>query len=350
MELRQLRYFIGISEAGSVLRASASLHVAQPALSQQIAALENEVGARLFDRSSRGVALTEAGKVFLEHARVVLADVERARMAVRDASAVPAGVVAAGLPTTVALVATVPILRACRERFPQVRLKLIEGYSGHLREWLQSGRLDVALLFGDTPEPGLAKRVLLDDRLVLVTGGQAPAAPRKVKLAALARWPLVLPGREHGLRRIIDEACAPRGVVLDVVAEIEALGSVKKAVEAGLGATILSPGAVAEEVAAGRLQASAIESPSISRRVVCATSVTRPSTPASAAFIALVTDVIRGMVAAGDWPARWLGGAGVSVPVSPKRPRTAPAGAPPPATDGRSRGGSPPAAGASSPP
>jgi len=308
MELRQLRYFIGISEAGSVLRASGTLHIAQPALSQQIAALEGEVGARLFDRSSRGVTLTEAGKVFLEHARVVLADVERARMAVRDASAVPAGDVAVGLPTTVALVATVPILRACRERFPQVRLKLIEGYSGHLREWLQAGRLDVALLFGDTAEAGLAKRALLDDRLVLVTSAQAGAAPQKVTLAALARWPLVLPGREHGLRKIIDEACTPHGVVLDIVAEIEALGSVKKAVEAGIAATILSLGSVAEDIAAGRLRASAIERPSLSRRVVCATSVTRPTTPVAAAVIALVTDVIHAMVESGEWPARWVGG------------------------------------------
>ena len=74
MELRQLRYFIGISEAGSLLKASARLHVAQPALGQQISALEDDVGAKLFERSSRGVVLTEAGKSFLEHARVVLAD------------------------------------------------------------------------------------------------------------------------------------------------------------------------------------------------------------------------------------------------------------------------------------
>src|SRR5688500_17615443 len=98
MELRQLRYFVGASEAGSLLKASTTLHVAQPALSLQIASLEHEVGARLFARSSRGVTLTEAGKVFLEHAKVVLADVDRARMAVRDVSAVPSGDVVVGLP------------------------------------------------------------------------------------------------------------------------------------------------------------------------------------------------------------------------------------------------------------
>lgn len=307
MELRQLRYFVGASEAGSLLKASGALHVAQPALSQQIAALEHELGAQLFQRSSRGVTLTEAGKVFLEHAKAVLADVERARTAVRQSAAIPSGDVVVGLPTTVALVATVPILKACRERLPQVRLKLVEAYSGFLREWLLIGRLDLALLYGDAADASLAKQPLLDDRLVLVTGAQGPRAPAKLSLAAVARWPLVMPGREHGLRRMVDEACASHGVELQIVAEIEALGSVKHVVEAGIGSTILPLGAVAEDVAAGRLRASAIEAPSITRRVVCATSITRPTTAASAAVISLVADVLRERVDSGDWPARWVG-------------------------------------------
>jgi LysR family nitrogen assimilation transcriptional regulator len=307
MELRHIRYFIGVSEAGSLLKASARLHIAQPALGQQIAALEHDVGARLFDRSSRGVTLTEAGKAFLEHARVLLADVERARAAVREPSRVPAGDVAIGLPTTVALVATVPILRACRDQLPQVRIKLVEGYSGFLREWLVSGRLDLALLYGDEPDTGVAKKALLDDRLAFVSSPYGATAPRKMALAALSRWPLVLPGRDHGLRRIIDAACEPKGIALNVVAEIESLPSVKRAVEAGLGSTILPLGSVADEVAAGRLRAAIIDSPSMLRRVVCATSVTRPGTAAGNAVMRLIGDVLHKMVEDGSWPARWIG-------------------------------------------
>jgi LysR family nitrogen assimilation transcriptional regulator len=308
MELRQLRYFVGISEAGSLLKASARLHIAQPALGQQVAALEQELGARLFDRSSRGVTLTEAGKVFLEHAKVVLADIERARAAVRQSAAVPSGDVAIGLPTTVAQVATVPILKACREQLPQVRLKLVEAYSGFVHEWLLSGRLDLALLYGDQAEPALAKRPLLDDRLAFISGVRSDEpAPATITLTELAQWPLVLPGREHGLRRMIDEACAREGVTLEVVAEIESLPSVKRAVEAGLGHTILPLGAVAEEVAARRLSASPIDHPSIPRRVVCATNMARPTTPATAALVELVTEVIHGLVDSGAWPARWVG-------------------------------------------
>lgn len=308
MELRQLRYFVGVSEAGSLLQASGRLHVAQPALGQQIAALEADVGAQLFERSSKGMALTEAGKLFLTHAKVVLMDAERARLAVRETLSVPQGDVSIGLPTTVALAATLPILTACRDRLPGVRLKLVEAYSGFLREWLLAGRLDIAVLYGDAPEPGLSKRALLDDRLVMVSTHSGTRLPRKLSLERLPEWPLVLPGVEHGLRRIIDEACAPRGLVLDVVAEIESLGSVKRAVEAGIGSTILPAVSVAEEVAAGRLRTIVIDSLRMSRRVVHATNVMRPATNATAAVNDLIHEVVREMTQSGSWPARWLGG------------------------------------------
>lgn len=307
MELKQLRYFVGVSEAGSLLKASARLHVAQPALGQQITALERDVGARLFERSSRGVALTEAGRVFLVHAKVVLADAERARHAVRESASLPSGEVALGLPTTVALSATLPILGACREQLPEVRLKIVEAYSGFLREWLQAGRLDLALLYGEAPDPGLARRLLLADRLVLVTCPDGRRLPRRIALAALPRWPLILPGRDHDLRRIIDDACAPLEEKLDIVAEIESLGSVKRAAEAGLGSTILPLAAVAADVADGRLRIVPIDSPRMSRRLSCATSVMRPGTAASAAVTDLVQRVIHGMVSAGTWPAQWIG-------------------------------------------
>lgn len=307
MELRQLRYFIGASEAGSLLKASAMLHVAQPALSQQIASLEHEVGARLFDRSSRGVALTEAGKVFLEHARVVLLDAERARSAVRDSTATPSGDVALGLTTTVALAATMPILSACRAELPKVRLKIVEAYSGFLRERLLSGRLDMALLYGDTTEIGLSNTPLLNDQLVYVSNAANLQLPPKITLEDLARSPLVLPGNEHGLRRLINEACAPLQLELNVVAEIESLSSVKRAAEIGIGNTILPQGSVAEEVSAGRLRTAIIHSPQMLRRVVCATNAARPSSVSVNAVNALVHRVIHGMVVSNAWPGTWIG-------------------------------------------
>ena len=307
MELRQLRYFLGVCEAGSLLKASTRLHIAQPALGQQIAALEDELGVKLFARSTRGMALTPEGRTFAEHAKVVLTDADRAKASVRSAATDPQGQVVLGLPTTVALAATVPIVQACRERYPRIQLQVIEAYSGFLREWLQMGRLDLALLFGDESDPDLLKRVLLEEPLALVTPPGASALPKTLRLRHLQNMELVLPGREHGLRRIIDAACAQQGIALNVVAEIDSLTSVKKAVAAGVGHTILSQSSVMEEVASGQLQAITINESSMRRRVVCATRITRPTTLASAAVIGLATDLIRGMVGSGAWPGQWIG-------------------------------------------
>jgi LysR family nitrogen assimilation transcriptional regulator len=244
---------------------------------------------------------------FLDHAKVVLADIERARAAVRDIVALPQGEVAVGLPTTIALAATVPLVGACRERLPQVHLKVIEAYSGFVREWLLAGRLDLAFLYGDHAEPGMVKRALLDERLALVTAARGPTLPARTTLARLARQELVLPSREHGLRRIIDDACLPLGLSLRVVAEIDSLPAVKRAVESGIGGTILPLAAVADEVAAGRLRAATISDASMLRRLVLATSATRPGTAASAAVAALAVALIEGMVRSGSWPGRWVG-------------------------------------------
>ncbi len=307
MELKQLRYFLGVTEAGSLLKASTRLHIAQPALGQQISFLEDELGARLFTRSTRGMSLTPEGLIFLEHAKVVLSDADRAKEAVRQSASEPQGKVVLGLPTTVALAATVPIVQACRKLYPKIQLQVIEAYSGFLREWLQMGRLDLALLFGDGPDPDLQKRVLLEERLALVTAPSNIVLLKSIRLKRIASLKLVLPGKEHGLRKIIEEVCQQQGIELSVIAEIDSLTSVKSAVGKGIGSTILSQSSVIEEVESGQLQASIISDSAMKRRVVCATSITRPTTQASTAVINLATELIREMVASGTWPAQWVG-------------------------------------------
>jgi LysR family nitrogen assimilation transcriptional regulator len=307
MELRQLRYVIGISEAGSLLAASRALHVVQPALSHQVALLERELGTPLFVRSHRGMRLTPAGHAFVEHARVVLQDVERLRSSVGEAHGQIGGPVVLGLPTTVALVATLPILGEVLARHPGVQLKLIESHSGFLGEWLQAGRLDAAFLFAGANRPGVAERELLEERLVFVSHPDAAPASLRLSLRALCQRPLVLPAKDHGLRRIVDEACAQAGLSLTLVAEIDSLPNIKKAVQAGLAATILSPGAVSDEVQAGLLAVAQIGSPTLLRRVVVSHSLTRPMSPAAAAVLQAAEDVVREMVRTQAWPARWVG-------------------------------------------
>lgn len=306
MELRQLRYLIGVCEAGGVLAASRTLHVAQPALSQSIAALEDELGVQLFLRTNRGMTLTPEGRTLVEHAHVVLADVERARQAVHSLSSDIEGEVALGLPTTVALVAILPILQATRARFKHLKLKIIESHSGFLGEWLHAGRLDLSVLFVAGNESAFECRPLLTERLGLVTLAQDAPRGKETSLRSLGERPLLLPSKEHGLRRIIDRVCAQQGIQLNVIAEVDSLPNIKKAVRAGMAATILSPGALADDMDDGGLAMTTISNPHIAREVACATSVTRPVTPATAAMIAIVTEQIEGLVRGGSWPAQWI--------------------------------------------
>lgn len=318
MELRQLRYLIGVADAGSLLKASKRLHLAQPALGQHIAALEEELGAPLFLRSSRGMALTDNGRRFVEHARRVLAELESAKASVMADGELLTGEVILGLPTTVALAATVPLLRLVRTRLPRVRLRIVESHSGFLREWLQAGRLELSILFGGRPEPWLSQRQLLEEQLVVVGPAGTGALPlgRELPLREVARLPMILPNVEHGLRRIIDAACREQGVALDVVAEIDSLPAVKSAVAAGLAYTILSPGSVSEELRQGRLRQAAIRDPEITRSVCSCFALTRSPGPAARAVSELVDEVIRELVLTGHWPATLSPASAIADPAS----------------------------------
>lgn len=307
MELRQLRYVIGISEAGSLLAASRALHVVQPALSHQVALIEREIGAELFSRSNRGMKLTPAGRAFVEHARVVLQDVERLRSAVRKENDHISGSVVLGLPTTVALVATLPILGAVRTKYPDVKLKLIESHSGFLAEWLEAGRLDAAFLFAGQNRSDLVESQLLEESLVFVSHPDLTPKTRRLSMRSLCLQPLMLPAQDHGLRRIVDEACLKAGYKPNVVAEIDSLPNIKKAVQAGLASTILSPCAVIDEVKAGRLKVTPIGPPTLLRRVVVSHSLSRPRSTAAIAVLDAAEQVIREMVRTKLWPARWVG-------------------------------------------
>ena len=304
MELRQLRYFLGVSQAGSLMKASHILHIAQPALSLHMAALEAELGTVLFMRSSRGMSLTESGRTLVEYARVVMADVERAKSAVQNVTTELSGEVVIGLPTTVALVATLPIIEASRLRHPKIFLRLVESHSGYLKEWLQAGRLDLSVLFASAQESWLSQTPLLKEKLCVVgpprKGNRGMATSTELK--KIADLPMMLPGKDHGLRRILDEACAQQNVKLNVLVEIDSLPNIKKAVSAGLAYTVLSPGAVAEEVAAGKLEQSTLVRPNISRTIVCATSLIRPLTPAASAMVELINETLRELVRSGRWP------------------------------------------------
>src|SRR6202045_1062338 len=161
MDIRQLRYFVGIVQAGSLSRAADQLHVAQSAVSHHLKSLESELDRQLLTRGPKGIILTDAGAVLYQHAEAILRHVESAKQAVTSALSGPSGHVSVGFPTTLATILGYELLLRIRSAYPQILLYLTNGNGALLRERLVNGRIDIAVLFADQPERGLAVEPLL---------------------------------------------------------------------------------------------------------------------------------------------------------------------------------------------
>lgn len=251
MNLRRLKYFVKIVDVGSLTQAADILHIAQPALSQQLATLEGEVRQQLLVRTKRGVTPTEAGKVLYRHAQLILRQCEQARVDMEAASQGLSGAVSVGLaPGTAAAGLSLPLLRTTRARHPGVLLYLNETYGTTLSELIMNGRMDLAVLYGGrTAVHGLAFLPLLKEKLFVVGPSSLPALPEQVPLRMLADLDLYLARPYNVVRKMVDEAFAGIGLVPRVVGEIESAGTLTAVIADGLGATIL-PESMAREVTA----------------------------------------------------------------------------------------------------
>ncbi len=254
MELRQLRYFVRIVELGSLSRAAADLCIVQPALSQQVASLEAELNVKLLSRSVRGVTATDAGVVLYRHAQSALRLIDRLKTDVTHAGSEPMGVVSIGMPTSVANVLATPLIAAAQERYPGIRLQIIEGLSGHLRDLVVNGRVEMSLLFDAAEIEGadvvatkqvsnLHVKPLLVEELFLLSAGKKRFG-KAISLEQASRHRFALPGGANATRQIVNRAFDAAGLPLLVIAELDSLPTIKSVVASGLASSILSASAL----------------------------------------------------------------------------------------------------------
>ncbi len=310
MELRQLRYFVAIVDHGSLSRAAQVLHVAQPALTQQLRQLEEELGAQLLHRSPQGVLSTDAGKLFYEHAQAILKQVGDARSAVNQSATRPAGSVSLALPHSISGALALPLLMATRERYPEVTLQLTEELSGNLTEQLKSGRINLAVQFDDGQLGQFACTPLVEETMMYLCLRGSPHGPAadsrtgdSLSLAQALAGRLILPGLQHGVRPRIENVARSAGLRIENVIEINSLAILKSALLADMGATILPLAPLLAEVERGDLQATPIDHAALSRTVTLCASKNIPLTNATAAVGRLVQEVTRELCDKG----RWLG-------------------------------------------
>jgi LysR family nitrogen assimilation transcriptional regulator len=304
MELRQLRYFVAIVDHGSLSRAAVVLHVAQPALTQQLRQLEEELGVQLLHRSAQGVLSTDAGKIFYEHAQAILKQVADARSAVAQSAERPSGSVTLGLPHSISGALALPLLTAARAHYPEITLQLTEELTGNLSDQLKSGRVNLAVLFDDGQLAQFATTPLVEEELRFICRSGAPFAQseQSLTLAQAVQATLILPGLQHGVRPRIESVARAAGLTLANVIEINSIAILKSAILADMGATILPSAPVLDELERGTMRSHRIHSPAISRTVVLCASKNIPLTNAAAAVSRLVQQVSLELCAGGTWP------------------------------------------------
>ncbi|OON59535.1 LysR family transcriptional regulator [Massilia sp. KIM] len=310
MELRQLRYFVAIVDHGSLSRAAGVLHVAQPALTQQLRQLEEELGAQLLHRSAHGVVSTDAGKVFYEHAQAILKQVLDARTAVVQSLDRPSGNVSLGLPHSISGALALPLLTAARARYPEITLQLTEEISGSLTEQLKSGRLNLAVLFDDAPTAQFSATPLVEEDLVFICRAGSPLAPdgEAMSLGQALASTLILPARQHGVRPLVEARALAAGLALRKVIEINSIAILRSAILADLGATLLPPAPLQDDLARGAMRAWRVADPALTRRVILCNSRNIPLTNAAAAIGRLLREVTEDLCARGAWPGARLAG------------------------------------------
>jgi LysR family nitrogen assimilation transcriptional regulator len=249
MNLRRLKYFIKIVDIGSLTQAADVLHIAQPALSQQLATLESEVGQKLVNRNPRGMTPTEAGKTLYRHAQLILRQVEYARRDVSHSTEGVSGQVAVGLaPGTAASSLALPLLTQVRVQHPGIVLCLNENYGTILSEYVMSGRMDMAVLYGgDRVVHGLSYTPLFREGMYLASALDMAVDGDSIPMSEVAALELFLPRPYNTARQLLDEAFTNEGIVPRVIGEIESVNTLAGAVGKGLGSALL-PGSVAKVI------------------------------------------------------------------------------------------------------
>ena len=255
MNIRRLRYFVKIIDVGSLTRAAEVLHIAQPALSQQLSTLEEEFKQCLVIRSKQGISPTAAGLVLYRHAQTILRQLEQACSDVSSAGLNLSGSVSIGLaPGTAASALALPLLKAVRASYPGIVLYINENFGTTLSELIMNGRMDMAVLYGFKTLPGLDYMPLQNEQMYLISpddnhGGAEDGPLADIPLSEIYDLDLLLPRSYNVVRKLVDAAFMRAQRTPRVVAEIESLATLNAAVLAGVGSTIL-PGSTAYGLAA----------------------------------------------------------------------------------------------------
>jgi LysR family transcriptional regulator, nitrogen assimilation regulatory protein len=308
MDLKQLRTFRAVAELGSLSKAADRLRTAQPALSRHIKLLEHELRVELFIRNGRGMLLTSAGRMLLDRTTGLVRQIEQVRDDIRSASGSPSGRIILGLVPTVSAVLSGRFARRVITDFPEISLRIVESYGGHLVEWLHRGEMDLAITYGPAVDLHLSVQSIgREDIAVVGPPGSGLSRRKQVDLKWLVKQKLILPSVSHGLRALLEKAVARETLILSAMIEADSYRAQISLMEEGLGYTLLPTSAIRAELAAGRLEMAALVRPSVSRELILASPVAHPTSIATTTISTLLMSEIEQLSREGFWKIKMAG-------------------------------------------
>jgi DNA-binding transcriptional LysR family regulator len=307
MNFTRLRYFLRIAELGSMNRASEALHIAQPALTRQIRLLESEFGARLFTRTARGMRLTAEGEQLRAAVNGPLRQLDFAFHNAKLASGKVEGSVNLGMPPSIRYAMALTLMHRVAAAEPNLKLHVVEGAVDHLVEWLVAGRIDLALLYGPSPDDRIVDRgMLMEDLLLVGAGGSSLSPDNAIDFKRLPKYPLILPGARHGIMAILEKNCYITKVSLHIIHQLESFQLIKDLVIAGAGYTILPYSAFVKEHQAGLMGFARIDNPVLTRQVVTSATGQCRIPRVISRLDVLIQQEIAALAASGLWPGKLL--------------------------------------------
>ncbi|MBI6885016.1 LysR substrate-binding domain-containing protein [Pseudomonas putida] len=301
MDLKQLRYFTKIAELGNMTRASESLRIAQPALSQQISNLESELGTRLFDRGVYGARLTSSGELLYGHAKSLLRQVQDVREAISEEVQHPTGRVAIGIPGSTAKLLAEPLLRTVLQE-GTILLEIVERPSAELIDLVATGKLDLAVVVDAQKRKGARISPLFTEQMCAVLPMEMKKGKASVKLKDIAESPLILPSAPSTIRQRVEAALLDKHLKYRVVSEVSSTDLLIRLVSAGLGWTVLPWSAVMEDAKRfQKVQALPIAGHPLEREIALCASDTYPLSRAAEVIQGYVTTILTQLVDEGGW-------------------------------------------------
>lgn len=309
MNSKQLHYFIKTAETGSISAAAKELGLAQPAISQQLANLEHELSALLFERDFRGVRLTDSGERFYLHAKAIIQQMDLAKLEITDSKTHPAGPVSIGMAQAVCNVLAIPLLQEIEQRWPDLNMQLHCGSPQQLNALLRSGEIDLAVNYENTAtDKEFIYQPLIRENIYLIVGTdttkpeyQRLLGKTEIDFAELAKYEIVLPDKNDPLSMMLSRYENHTGITLNRKQNFGLLMTSLRFITAGNGIIILPSSAIFHLEKTQHVVAIKIVSPVMTREVSIVNTSARTSTRAMQAVSQAVKEITLSTHASNQW-------------------------------------------------